>query len=128
NEEIAVAVLSSRCDRQRYGVLEPLAAFGALRNVVGLEAGEPLVFPRRTVVVRKIKADELRCAGAADVGAITGRLIDVNNAFQLSLLRVVADAAQLLIMCVARDENARFERTVDEIAEMIRIRQQQRFE
>ncbi|OIQ74707.1 hypothetical protein GALL_436360 [mine drainage metagenome] len=128
DQRVENAEPAQRIDGQRGGEFQPLPSFGALRDVEGLEAGHALVLPARSLVEGQVEAHIFRRAGAADVAAVARRLVDVDDGFQVVLLRMEADAAHLLVMGVAADRQHRLEWALEQVAKVVGIGQHQRLE
>src|SRR5215468_3961623 len=90
-------------------------------DVVGGEALQALVEPGGAVVVGQPEPHILRRAERADVAAIAAGLLYPDDRFELAELRVEADALQLFVGRVADDRLDRLERAGLEIAEVVRV-------
>ena len=119
------APLLRRRTPQADRIFETPAAGGGGRDVVGGEAGDPLVHPARTVVERHVEADVFRRSRRAHVAAVPELLVDEHHGVQTIGLRVEPDALQLFVGRVALQLDDRLERALRQRAEVVRIADQQ---
>src|SRR5207244_10037849 len=80
------------------------------------------------VVVGEIEADIFGCARSADIGAVPRWLVDIHHSLKTFLLRMVAEACELLVVRVATDRQDWFEGALQKVSEIVRVREEKRFE
>jgi hypothetical protein len=114
-----------RIDLEGGRELEPLAALGALRHVPHAKARQALILPGRAVIEREVEPHVLEAAGVTHRAQVARGLVHVHHGLELFVLRVVPEAAEVLVERVALDRQHLLERAVDQVPEVVGVGEQE---